>query len=189
LDPGPADFGEIRAGGPAAGQLIKRVKEQFRMLPDNGLGYGLLRYLNAETGPVLAALRSPQIGFNYLGRFTGGPAAEGWGALGKARLSAEVDDDMPAAHVIEITGLVGDGPDGPELGLSLSWPPEILGEAGVQELADAWLAALEGLASYAAKPGAGGHTPSDLPLVALTQAQIDELEAEFDDLDTGGATP
>ncbi|MCG1056117.1 hypothetical protein KQH49_14790, partial [Mycetohabitans sp. B5] len=37
------------AGGPALGRLVKRVKEQLRALPDQGLGYGLLRHLNAET--------------------------------------------------------------------------------------------------------------------------------------------
>ena len=39
-----------------------------------GLGYGLLRYLNAETAGELAGLPAPQIGFNYLGRFAGGSA-------------------------------------------------------------------------------------------------------------------
>ena len=31
---------------------------------------------------------------------------------------------------------------------------------------------------HAAKPGAGGHTPSDFPLVRLTQAEIDRLESD-----------
>lgn len=37
-------------------------------MPGHGLGYGLLRHLNARTGPLLAAAPTPQICFNYLGR-------------------------------------------------------------------------------------------------------------------------
>ncbi|WP_240724266.1 amino acid adenylation domain-containing protein, partial [Frankia sp. B2] len=70
LDPGSTDFARIRAGGDAAGQAVKQVKEQLRAVPGDGLGYGLLRYLNPDTRPVLAALPTPQIGFNYMGRFT-----------------------------------------------------------------------------------------------------------------------
>ena len=64
-----------------AGRALKRIKEQLRAVPDHGLGYGLLRYLNAETAAQLArTMCRPQLGFNYLGRF----AAGGGGGLGGA---------------------------------------------------------------------------------------------------------
>ena len=44
-------------------------------------------------------------------------------------------------------------------------------------LAEGWRAALEGLACHAEQPGAGGHTPSDFPLVGLSQEQVERLEA------------
>ena len=56
LDPGALDLEEALAGGAALGRALKRIKEQLRALPDNGLGYGLLRYLNAQTAPQLARL-------------------------------------------------------------------------------------------------------------------------------------
>ncbi|MBY8848475.1 amino acid adenylation domain-containing protein, partial [Saccharothrix sp. MB29] len=78
LDPGGLDRAEAFAGGPAAGHLVKRVKEQLRQVPDKGIGFGMLRHLNSDTGPVLAAPPSPLVGFNYLGRFgAGGPEATG----------------------------------------------------------------------------------------------------------------
>ena len=46
LDPGALDLDEAMAGGAALGRALKIIKEQLRALPDNGLGYGLLRYLN-----------------------------------------------------------------------------------------------------------------------------------------------
>ena len=85
LDPGPVPFTEVAAGGAAAGRVLKRVKEQVRAVPGNGLGFGLLRYLNPEAAAVLAGYPAPQVGFNYLGRFTaagleGGAGGEpAWG--------------------------------------------------------------------------------------------------------------
>ena len=57
LELGALDLEEALAGGAALGRALKSIKEQLRALPDKGLGYGLLRYLNAETAPQLAGLR------------------------------------------------------------------------------------------------------------------------------------
>ena len=51
LDAGALDLDEALAGGPALGRALKLVKEQLRALPDHGLGYGLLRYLNPRRPP------------------------------------------------------------------------------------------------------------------------------------------
>ncbi|MFD0552533.1 amino acid adenylation domain-containing protein [Streptomyces rectiviolaceus] len=69
LDAGGADLADAFAGGPAAGEAVKRVKEQLRSVPDKGMGYGLTRYLNPQTAQGFDALPSPQVAFNYLGRF------------------------------------------------------------------------------------------------------------------------
>jgi nonribosomal peptide synthetase CepB len=182
LDPGPVPFTEVTAGGAAAGQLLKRVKEQVRQVPGNGLGFGLLRYLNPGGAAVLAGYPAPEIGFNYLGRFTAAgledttdrqPAA--WRPAGRV-LGGSADPGMPARHVLEVSGLVRDLPGGPRLQLSLAWAGQLLDEPEVAELARLWAAALAGLAAHAARPGAGGLTPSDLPLVSLDQDEVEEFE-------------
>ena len=102
LDPGAAAFTEVAAGGAAAGRVLKRVKEQVRQVPGNGLGFGLLRYLNPRAAPVLAEYPVPQIGFNYLGRFTAAGLDEGgagqepavWRPAGRT-LGGSADPDMP----------------------------------------------------------------------------------------------
>src|SRR5260370_115091 len=70
LELGTAHPGQVGAGGPAAGRVLKAVKEQVRAAPGDGLGYGLLRYLNPGTGPVLAGRPAPPIRFNHPRRFT-----------------------------------------------------------------------------------------------------------------------
>lgn len=166
--------------GPAVGDAIKRIKEQLRMVPDKGLGYGLLRYLNPATAARLKELPAPQIGFNYLGRFgdstdTGepdwAPAAELGGLGGGA------DHDLPAAHAIEAAAVAYQASDGPRLTLSLSWPGDLLSEKDVSELLELWRTALEAVVRHAETPGSGGLTPSDVPLVELGQQEISRLEA------------
>jgi len=59
LFPVRLDIGVLEEGwarGSALGRILKRIKEQLRQLPDNGVGYGVLRYLNAEAGEVLSRL-------------------------------------------------------------------------------------------------------------------------------------
>ena len=176
LDPGTSAM-----DGPATGTALKRVKEQLRALPDHGLGYGLLRHLNPETGAALAKLPVPQISFNYLGRFTVEDAPdEPWRPVaGAGVLAGGFDAAMPVApYTLEINAYTQDTASGPELGVTWAWPGTLLDETAVADLAATWFAALDGLAAHAATPGAGGHTPSDLTL-ALGQDEIEEFEAEW----------
>lgn len=47
------------------GDLIKHAKEQLRNVPDNGIGYGILKYMTRN----IDINNSADIRFNYLGRF------------------------------------------------------------------------------------------------------------------------
>ncbi|MFI1935555.1 amino acid adenylation domain-containing protein, partial [Streptomyces sp. NPDC020330] len=180
LDPGPVGPGTVPADDPAIGTALKRVKEQLASVPGKGLGYGRLRYLDPRTGPELAGFGRPQIGFNYLGRFTAAGAGEGrdWTPAAEAgALGGGSDDALPLAHTIEVNALTEDRPDGPRLLAHWSWARELLTETDVRELADGWFRALETLVAHADLPGAGGRTPSDFPHVTLDQSEVDELEA------------
>ncbi|WP_280503685.1 condensation domain-containing protein, partial [Nocardia farcinica] len=68
LDLRGIDLDDAFAGGPAAGEAIKRVKEQLRAVPDNGIGFGMSRRLDPRGAAELAGAPEPQISFNYLGR-------------------------------------------------------------------------------------------------------------------------
>jgi len=196
LDPGAVDFAEVRVGGADAGRLVKRVKEQLRAVPGDGLGYGLLRHLNPATAPTLAALPAPQIGFNYMGRFTArdgdalglmGTAGTSraasalWQPTGKNALGGAVDDQMPARHALEAAGLVRDLPAGPELTLTLRCPAGLLSEAALGDLTAGWVIMLTGLITHTSQDGSGGHTPSDFGLVTLGQDDIEEFESMLAD--------
>jgi non-ribosomal peptide synthase protein (TIGR01720 family) len=83
---------------------------------------------------------------------------------------------MPLAHALAINAFTRDDPNGPKLIATWSWAPALLTEQSVRELADRWFQLLEALVRHAAQPGSGGRTPSDVPLIALSQTEIERLE-------------
>ncbi|WP_344317138.1 amino acid adenylation domain-containing protein [Actinoplanes couchii] len=175
------DLGPV--GGADIGGALKLIKEQLNAVPDHGLGFGLLRHLNPETAAVLAALPVPQISFNYLGRFAvaAGPDVPWTPVPGAGVLAGGYDAEMPVApYTLEINAFTEDFPDGPRLGVTWAYPDALIDEAAVAELAEGWFTALAALVAHAAEPGAGGHTPSDFPLTALTQDDIDALPVAAD---------
>ncbi|WP_157376443.1 non-ribosomal peptide synthetase, partial [Amycolatopsis azurea] len=141
-------------GDPLA--MLKAVKETVRKTPG---GYGPLRYLNVQTGPLLAGLAKPRIALRYDGRIPAGPGE--WQVAGYAAVPPAGD------HVLRIGVACEDTEDGPRLTATFA------GVAG--DLADRWAAALSDLAA-ADTDARVGLTTSDLELVSLTQEEIARVE-------------
>ncbi|MEU9331659.1 amino acid adenylation domain-containing protein [Streptomyces sp. NPDC048290] len=183
LDLAGVDLAGAADGTPAAGALLKAVKDQTRTLPGpDGLGYGLLRHLNPDTAAVLAALPAPQITFNYLGRFPApAPEPAPWQPAGPGAIGGANAPDLPVRHVLGAGAVIRDSAAGPELSLMLTHPAGPLDTAAATRLGHHWLRLLGGLAAHTTDPAAGGHTASDFPLLDLDQDDVDELEAEFAD--------
>ncbi len=181
LDAGNADAARLRSGGPALDRAYRRVKEQLRAVPGNGIGYGLLRHLNPQTGPSLARGARPLICYNYLGRLTSG--AGDWTPVpGSGGITGGADPALPAAHLIQLDALTEDGPGGPALTATWSWPGALFTDDDVRDLADTWLGLLTAFADRATAPDADGRTPTDFPLVALTEDEIARLTRDCPDL-------
>jgi non-ribosomal peptide synthase protein (TIGR01720 family) len=163
---------------PASGALLKAVKEQSRAVPGDTLGYGLLRRLNGEAGPVLEASPSPRIGFAYLGR-SGTADVREWQRIGG--IGETSDPALGPSHALEAQAALRDLPDGPELTLTVSWPTGLFPEDEIERFGRLWSDELSALACLVGDPSAGGHTASDFDLLDLNQDEIEELEAGFDD--------
>ncbi|MFG3230072.1 condensation domain-containing protein, partial [Kitasatospora sp. NPDC048194] len=176
LDPGPLDWDELWSGGPALAAALKRIKEQLRALPDKGVGYGLLRYLNPHAARVLAGRPEPQIGFNYMGRFDARTDGLWEPAGGDGVVGTGAHPAMPLPHLLDVTPATEDRRDGPHLIANWSWAGLTVAEEDARDVAGTWFRALELLARHT---GAGGHTPSDFPLVRLDQSEVDEYETEL----------
>ena len=178
LDTGPDGPAEAWSGGEATGRLLKHVKELVRAVPGNGLGHGLLRWLNPRTGPELAALPQPRIVFNYLGRFSV-PEATDWVMEAGVDTGADQDPNLPLGHVLALNAAVRDSDAGPELTAVWTWAPGAITEAEVADVAHGFFRALRTLVDHVHRPDAGGLTPSDVVLSAIEQDEIDEFEREL----------
>ncbi len=178
LDAGALELAAALRGGPALGRAVKSIKEQMRAVADRGVGYGLLRYLNGETALQLAGFPTPEVGFNYLGRFPA-PGAADWAAAAETVELGGSDPAMPLAHCIEVNALTLDGADGATLIAHWSWAADLLSEQEAHDLAQGWFAVLEALVRHAEQPGAGGRSPCDLPLLRLSQDEIERIESKY----------
>lgn len=104
--------------------MIRTVKAQYRAIPDQGMGYGLLRYVSEDAELMALAKKHPvQLAFHYWGlldpavgqkkaRFVATDQAKlrthvlGFnGAIGKGRLSFVIDYSNEQFETRSITGL------------------------------------------------------------------------------------
>ncbi len=184
LEPGldAAGVAEALVGGAAAGLALKRVKEQLRAVPREGIGFGLLRHLAPEAAAMLAGLPRPALLFNYLGQFDrllpGGAEAAGWALAGEAA-GAAVADARGRGHRLEANAVVAGG----MLQVEWRWCGAVHEAASVAGLAEQFLAGLRGLIAHCLTPGVGGHTPSDFPLAGVDQATLEAIERQHPELE------
>ncbi|MDF3833723.1 amino acid adenylation domain-containing protein, partial [Cupriavidus basilensis] len=139
--------------------------------PGEGIGFGLLRRWGTPAQQsALAAVPKPEVVFNYLGQFDASfaegaawrPAAEGTGA--------NQDAATLLSHPLSISGQVFDG----RLKLSLAYAGTRYRAATIEALAAAFRGELEAVVAHCTL-GATGLTPSDFPLVRLSQPELDSL--------------
>ena len=162
---------------------LKRVKELLRRLPGDAASYGLLRYLNPVTRLVLGDRARPQAAFNYLGRVVVSADEDGpdWGPMPESALLVHQGDGFPAGHVLDFVAVTRIEPGaGPRLYCTVTWLDGAVPEQAVLRSMDRWLNALELLSKHVISTGAHGLTPSDVPLLTLSQEEIEEFECDFD---------
>ncbi|GAB6901775.1 non-ribosomal peptide synthetase [Kineosporia succinea] len=149
LDPGDIDLDDALAGGAHAARAVANVKHSLAALPDNGMGYGLLRHLNPDTADELAGYGEPQIEFNYMGRLDF-PEATDWSYAPEVEAADNgADENMPETYALIVNAQTEDRPHGPQLTVSWAYPRGVISAAAVEDLADTWFRALDALTEQA----------------------------------------
>ncbi|MFI7668050.1 amino acid adenylation domain-containing protein [Nocardia sp. NPDC049526] len=180
IDCGNIDLDDALAGGKGAGLAIKQVKEQLRAVPGNGIGYQMLRHLDSRASAELADLPEPQISFNYLGRVGIGERTGPWAPTTEfTALTATSDPDMALSAVLDINAIAEEGRDGLELDATWEFASQVLSSEEVDELAGLWARALGALAEHVRSDTTPGFTPSDFPLTAVSQDDVDNWLREY----------
>ncbi|OXS19100.1 non-ribosomal peptide synthetase, partial [Pseudomonas fluorescens] len=157
---------------------IKQIKEQLRAIPDNGLGFGALRYLGDDaTRQAFSRLPVPRITFNYLGQVDASfDQPDGLFATASESAGAEQSPDAPLSNWLTVNGQVYGG----ELHMGWTFSPLMFDPEVIEALSVAFSRELTALIAHCCTPGNSGVTASDFPLARLNQQQLESLPLAAD---------
>jgi amino acid adenylation domain-containing protein/non-ribosomal peptide synthase protein (TIGR01720 family) len=158
------------AAGADLRETLLGVKETLRRVPNRGLGYGVLRYLSGH-GRDLAAPQ-PYLSFNYLGRIE--PAEPGGWRPASAAPGPERSPEGPRRAWFDVIARVEDG----RLRIDWHYSANLHEPSTVEALARRHGERLDEMIEHCLRDGAGGLSPSDVPLARLAQEQLDDLRLD-----------
>ncbi|MEA5624694.1 condensation domain-containing protein, partial [Nostoc sp. UHCC 0251] len=159
------------------GNTLKSVKEQLRAIPNKGIGYGLLRYLNqdAEITAQLTTIPMAQISFNYLGQFSQilntssliSPASESSGQFQSL--------EGQRSNLIDINAIINDE----QLQINWIYSSNIHQHTTIENIAQEFVSYLQEIIAHCLEPENIGYTPTDFPLIKLNQRELDLVLARL----------
>jgi amino acid adenylation domain-containing protein/non-ribosomal peptide synthase protein (TIGR01720 family) len=158
----------LRAEAEGVGETLRGVKERLRGVPGGGVGYGALKYMG-EGAPESGA----SISFNYLGQFDQvlPESSPFMPARESAGRSYSPSGQRP--HLLEVNGSVVGG----QLQMTWTYSENVHERETVERLGGHFIAALQDIIAHCRLQEAGGFTPSDFPLVKLSQQELDRVAA------------
>ncbi len=156
-------------------EVIKTVKERLRKVPNNGIGFGLLKHMAAHedaSGNDFSQAKgsASEILFNYLGQFDQVINKESAFQLASEAVGDDVSVERQRGHSLELNGMVTGG----KLGFSLRFNGQQYKQETMESLLQGIESALNQVIKHCQSKEAGGVTPSDFPLCQITQAQLDD---------------
>jgi len=155
------------------GDALKTIKEQLRNIAQNGINYGILKYLNQNSD--LQVTPQPQLKFNYLGQFDQVLPDTSIFQLASQTTGPNRSLQGSRSHLLEIDGMVTSG----QLRLDWTYSQNIHHPTTIEHLAESFIEALRRLIAHCQSQEAGGYTPSDFPEAELSQTELDKLLAKI----------
>ncbi|HTQ19583.1 condensation domain-containing protein, partial [Mycobacterium sp.] len=142
------DIERAEADPGAARGLLDSVATQIRETPNDGLDYGLLRYVDRV--PELQRAAEPQIQFGYLGRLDlSGVADQPWSLLTGPHLDAlpvDPEPELPLRFAVNLSVLVGATPEGTQLIANWRWSDALFERSDIDRLTQFWQRGIAALA-------------------------------------------
>lgn len=160
------------AGDLHPGTVVRQIKEALRAVPNHGLGFGVLRYLSpkAEIRRCMAALPTPEVSFNYLGRMDDYVPPGGFSRASES-VGATCSPRAVRRHLLEINAFVFSG----RLHVEWTFSRTQHRRETIERLAAEFVERLRRLVEHCLSPDVGGFTPSDFPLARLDEAELNKL--------------
>ncbi|MEU4599737.1 amino acid adenylation domain-containing protein [Nocardia sp. NPDC023988] len=143
------DVARAQADPASARSLLDSVIRHLREIPNQGLDYGLLRYV--DRAHELRNAAEPQVEFNYLGRIDlSGNDNDPWSLLVGAHdtaLPLDPEPDLPLRYAVDVIAGIGTTPEGPALTTNFRWSTALFTEKQADRFAELWAQAVRILAA------------------------------------------
>lgn len=157
--------------------MIKIVKETLRKIPNNGIGYGILKYLRKDEG--LLKDEKPPILFNYLGELDHDLTTE---QFSSSKLSAgqSIGEKSARDASVEIDSVVA----GRQLMISTTFNEYEYSPDTISELNQAFKESLQMVISHCTGKHETEKTSSDYGYDKLSLEDLEELLNEYESVDS-----
>ena len=159
------------------GDIIKKVKEDLRKIPENGIGYGILRYLSS--GKQISGINDdtgkPGIIFNYLGQMSDTVSKDSEWKIGSRSIILSRNVTGVRTHSIEINSIITNN----KLKMNFTFSRNNHKKETIETFAGFYRSALLSVIDHCKNPEAGGYTVSDFSESGLDQQELDNLLANL----------
>ncbi len=153
--------------------VICAVKEQYRSVPNQGIGFGILKYLSEAPG-INGAELSPML-FNYMGQFSNTESDNKYFSLSHENIGDMVGSSRHPEHGLNFNGIVKEGC----LSFRLDYDQTLYDSSSISNLVELIESAFEQLLMHCLDQSNGCLTPSDFPMSVLSQKEIDKWQKEY----------
>ncbi len=159
--------------------LIKQVKEHLRIIPDKGLSYGILRYLHPYSKVREGFDTSyPTITFNYLGQFNkNDKQINNWQLYNTMTGHDSYSKKNHSSNLIEFNSSVVNN----TLTIRVTYSTDHFKKATIESLGNLYITKLIDIIKHCTNNGKRYFTPSDFPLIELTQNELDKIQHKYNE--------
>jgi non-ribosomal peptide synthase protein (TIGR01720 family) len=166
----------VEVGEGSWSEKLRRVKEQYRQVPQGGIGYGVLRYLSEASAvrEQLAAQPQAEVSFNYTGRGEVESAGAGEsGLVGAAHEDrGEVYSPRGArSHMLEVNAGIGSG----ELAVHWTYTEGVHRRETIEQVAQQMLSAIKEIIQETRQASAPLLSTSDFAEFGWNQTDLDAI--------------
>lgn len=157
-------------------QILKAVKEQLRLIPNQGIGYGLLRYLGRkEIIENLQKLPQAEVSFNYLGQFNQISEESQFLTPATEAIGLVQSPQAKRSYLIEIDCLVIND----KLQIDWTYSHNLHQKTTIDKLAQGFVDVLKYLINRSINSNIESYTPSDFSSAKIGQKDFNKLLAKI----------
>jgi non-ribosomal peptide synthase protein (TIGR01720 family) len=151
-------------------EIIIYVKEKMKAIPHQGIGYGLLRYLNEKTNKSLKKIKIP-ISFNYLGIHHLEPGQGKNFEFSNKYTGHNIGYKNHREYQLEINCGINDG----QLSIDFNFNELSIHPDSIFRLVESFELVISEIIDEGLMTGLVNYSPSDFPLANISQAKLGKI--------------